>query len=234
MKADGRLSRGTTRKTLLLDAAVRIVAEFGANALTHRAVAKSAAVSLASVTYHFPSSEALRSATYEYAGSQIGRELARLVLETASNLEALPDICADFTARLVTDHRINTMTVFEMILAAGHDPQLSPVTKLLNERLARLLEPYLGSNAAAHRVGAAMRGLVLTALAINRPTSSKWLRSSVSDLIRRYRSVPPQQVANNSIPSQAIKEKNGTVPHTTQRARLDDRIRRVDPRRVPR
>lgn len=52
MKVDGRLSRGTTRDAL--DAAVRIVAEFGANALTHRAVAKSAQVSFASVTYHFP------------------------------------------------------------------------------------------------------------------------------------------------------------------------------------
>jgi DNA-binding transcriptional regulator YbjK len=42
MKADGRLSCGTTRKALLPDEAVRVVAEFGANALTHRAVAKSA------------------------------------------------------------------------------------------------------------------------------------------------------------------------------------------------
>jgi TetR/AcrR family transcriptional regulator, regulator of biofilm formation and stress response len=234
MKADGRLSRGTTRKTLLLDVAVRIVAEFGANALTHRAVAKSAQVSLASVTYHFPSSEALRSATYEYAGSRIGQEFARLVLETASNLEAIPDICADFMARLVTDHRINTMTVFEMIVAAGHDPQLSPVTRLLNERLAKLLEPYLGSNAAALTVGAAMQGLVLTALAIDRPNSRKWLRSSVSDLIRRYRIVPSQQAANSSISTQTKQEKHGAVAHANQRARLDDRIRRVNPRRVPR
>ena len=115
MKTDGRLSRGTTRKILLLDAAVRIVAEFGANALTHRAVAKSAQVSLASVTYHYPSSVALRSAAYEYAGARIGQEFARLVLETASNLDALPEICADFTARLLTENRIDTMTVFEQI-----------------------------------------------------------------------------------------------------------------------
>jgi TetR/AcrR family transcriptional regulator, regulator of biofilm formation and stress response len=214
MKADGRLSRGTTRKTLLLDAAVHVVAEFGAHALTHRAVAKGAQVSLASVTYHFPSSEALRSATYEYAGSRIGQELVRLVLETASNLEVLPDICADFAARLVTDHRIDTMTVFEMIVAAGHDPQLSPVTRLLNERVARLLVPYLGSKEAAQTVSAAMQGMVLTALAIDRPKSQEWLRSSVSDLIRRYRIVPSQQVANNSIPSKARQKKHGPHPHT--------------------
>jgi DNA-binding transcriptional regulator YbjK len=214
MQADGRLSRGATRKTLLLDAAARVVAESGANALTHRAVAKGAQVSLASVTYHFPSSEALRSATYEYAGSCIGQEFASLVLETASNLEALPDICADFTTRLVSDHRINTMTVFEMIVAAGHDPQLSPVTSILNERLAKLLKPYLGSKEAAHIVSAAIQGLVLTALAIDRPKSRRWLRSSVSDLIRRYRTVPPQRVANKSIPSKATQEKHGRHPHT--------------------
>jgi TetR/AcrR family transcriptional regulator, regulator of biofilm formation and stress response len=233
MKADGRLSRGTTRKALLLDAAVHIVAEFGATALTHRAVAKGAQVSLASVTYHFPSGEALRSATYEYAGSRIGQEFARLVLETASNLEALPDICADFTARLVTDHRINTMTVFEMIVAAGHDPQLSPVSRLLNDRLAKLLQPYLESKAAANTVSAAIQGLVLTALAIGRPNSRKWLRTSVSDLIRRYRIVPSRQAARGSTSTQTKQEKHGTVAHTNQRPRLDDRIRRVNRHRVP-
>jgi TetR/AcrR family transcriptional regulator, regulator of biofilm formation and stress response len=214
MRGDGRLSRGRTRKTLLLDAAVRIVAEFGANALTHRAVAKSAQVSLASVTYHFPSSAALRSATYEYAGSRIGQEFARLVLETTSSPEAIPDICAGFTARLVTDHRIDTMTVFEMIVAAGHDPQLSPVTRLLNGRLASLVEPCLGNNEAAHTVSAAIQGLVLTALAIDRPDSSNWLRSTVSDLIRRYRIAPSQKVANSSIGSPTEQEEHGTIAHT--------------------
>jgi DNA-binding transcriptional regulator YbjK len=79
MKADGHLSRGTARKALLLDAAVRIVAEFGTNALTHRAVAKSAQVSLASITYHFPSSEALRSAAL--ASARVSEAGSRNVLE---------------------------------------------------------------------------------------------------------------------------------------------------------
>ncbi|MEU9898634.1 TetR family transcriptional regulator [Streptomyces phaeochromogenes] len=40
---------------LLLDAAVRVVGEQGVGALTHRAVAAGAVVSLASVTCHYPS-----------------------------------------------------------------------------------------------------------------------------------------------------------------------------------
>jgi TetR/AcrR family transcriptional regulator, regulator of biofilm formation and stress response len=233
MKTDGRLSRGKARKTLLLDAAASIVAEFGANAVTHRAVANRAQVSLASVTYHFPSSHDLRSATYEYAGSRIGLEFAALV-KTISDIEALPNICAAFTARLVTDHRMNTITVFEMILAAGHDPQLRPVTGLLNERLARLLKPYLGSNAAANTVSAAIQGLVLTALAVDRPNTGTWLRRTVGDLIRRYRSGPSQQPANRAMSSKARQKKHGTIPHNNQRARLDDRLYRVNPRRVSR
>ena len=186
MKTDGRLSRGMTRKTKLLDASLSIVAESGANALTHRAVAKQAQVSLASVTYHFPSSDDLRRATFEYAGSRIGMQFVGLVKSTL-DIESLPEICAKFTVGLVTDHRTDTITVFEMILAAGHDPQLSPVTRLLNDRLAKLLKPYLRSNAAAKTVSAAIQGLVLTALAIDRPNRGSWLRSAVSDLIRRYR-----------------------------------------------
>jgi len=232
MKTDGRLSRGKIRKTLLLNAATRIVAELGSNALTHRAVAESAQVSLASVTYYFPSSHDLRSATYEYAGSQIGLEFSGLV-RTTSDIEALPNICADFTARLVTDHRINTITVFEMILAAGHDPQLRPVTGLLNKRLAKLLKPYLRSNAAAQTASAAIQGLVLTALAIDRPNTGNWLRGAVGDLIRRYRTGPPQQSANRLI-SPVRKEKHGTVPHGNQRARLDHSLHRVSPRRLSR
>jgi DNA-binding transcriptional regulator YbjK len=187
---DGRLSRGMARKTLLLDAAACIVAESGANALTHRAVAKQSKVSLASVTYHFPSSDDLRRATFEHAGSRIGLQFAGLV-DSSLDIEALPEICANFTAALVTDHRTDTITVFEMILAAGHDPQLSPVTSLLNDRLAKLLKPYLRSKAAAQTVSAAIQGLVLIALAIDRPNRGSWLRSAVSDLIRRYR-FPPE------------------------------------------
>jgi hypothetical protein len=94
----------------------------------------------------------------------------------------------DAAVRIVAEFGANALT--HRAVAAGHDPQLSPVTRLLNERLAKLLEPYLGSDAAAHTVSAAMQGLVLTAFAVDRPNSGKWLRSSVSDLIHRYRIVP--------------------------------------------
>ncbi|MEV6735804.1 TetR family transcriptional regulator [Streptomyces sp. NPDC051104] len=187
---DGRLARGDARRTLLLDAAVRIVGEQGVGALTHRAVAAAAAVSLASVTYHYPSIDDLRRATFEHAGSRIGLEFVGLSAHTAEEPDALPDLCGDFTAHLVTERRTDTIAVFEMILAAGHDPELGPVKGLLEQRLARLLTPYVGSEAAAFTVTAAMQGLVLTALALDRAGEPGRLRDAVSDLIRRYRATP--------------------------------------------
>ncbi len=187
---DGRLARGDARKMLLLDAAVRIVGEQGVGALTHRAAATGAAVSLASVTYHYASIDDLRRATFEHAGSRIGLEFADLIARTDAEPGALPDICGDFTAHLVTERRTDTIAVFEMILAAGHDRELGPVKRLLDQRLAQLLTPYVGSEAAAFTATAAMQGLVLTALGSDRARDPGWLRGAVSDLLRRYRAIP--------------------------------------------
>ncbi|MEZ0094821.1 TetR/AcrR family transcriptional regulator [Streptacidiphilus sp. EB129] len=190
--ADGRLARGEARRELLLDAAVRVVGEQGAGALTHRAVAAGAAVSLASVTYHYPSIDDLRRATFEHAGSRIGLEFRALVTRTAARPDALPALCGDFTAHLVTDRRTDAVAVFEMIIATGHDPDLGPVKGLLDRRLARLLEPYVGSQAAALTVTAALQGLVLTALTPDPARDPQWLRAAVTDLVRRYRATTPR------------------------------------------
>ncbi|MFF5009967.1 TetR/AcrR family transcriptional regulator [Streptomyces phaeochromogenes] len=180
----------------MLDAAVRVVGEQGVGALTHRAVAAGAVVSLASVTCHYPSIDDLRRATFGHAGPRIGLDFLTLVAQIAEEpgvphgLDALPDLCGDFTAHLVTERRTDTIAVFEMIVATGHDPELGPVKGLLDQRLARLLMPCVGLERAALTVTAAMQGLVLSALSSVAPDEARdpeRLRGAVIDLIRRYR-----------------------------------------------
>jgi DNA-binding transcriptional regulator YbjK len=190
MNTDGRLLRGEARRMLLLDASVRIVAGLGARALTHRAAAKAASVSLASVTYHFPSSADLRRATYEHAGSRLSLQFIEQIPPETAKLDTLPDICGAFAVQLLTKNRTDALTVFEMIVAASHDPELRPVTRLLNERFAARLEPYLGSIDAAIAVGTAMQGLILAAFTLDGSGQADWLRRAVSDLVRRYRVEP--------------------------------------------
>jgi DNA-binding transcriptional regulator YbjK len=189
---DGRHARGAARRTLVLDAAVRVVAGRGSSALTHRSAAAEAEVSIASVGYHFPSISELRRETLQHAGSSIGFELVDLLQSVSSSIDDTPEVCAAFAIRLVSERRIETAAVFELIVAAGHDPDLRPIVAFFNGQLAEVLTPYLGNRVRAAAVAAALQGLVLTNLATAISNEPHGIGNSVADLIRRYRSAEPR------------------------------------------
>jgi DNA-binding transcriptional regulator YbjK len=189
--SDGRLARGAARRTLLLDAAVRVVARDGSGSLTHRAVAAEAQVSIASVTYHFPSIGELRRETLQHAGSSIGLELADLVRAATARIDEVPEICARYAVRLVFERRVETVAVFELIVAAAHDEELRPVVAVYNGLLADLLTPYEGDQGRASTVAAAIQGILLVQLASAFPVDKARLTVAVADLIRRYRAKNP-------------------------------------------
>jgi TetR/AcrR family transcriptional regulator, regulator of biofilm formation and stress response len=192
--SDGRLARGAARRGLLLAAAVRVVARCGSGSLTHRAVAAEAQVSIASVTYHFPSIGELRRDTLEHAGSSIGLELADLVRAATTRVDDVPEICAEYAVRLVVERRVETAAVFELIIAAAHDEDLRPVVAVYNGMLANLLGPYAGGETRASTVGAAIQGLLLVQLSSPFPVNPTGLGGAVADLIRRYRGIQPATV----------------------------------------
>src|ERR1700722_4302796 len=66
--------RDSPRREALLEATLRIVADTGADAVTHRRVAEVAQLPLASTTYYFASKEELLTAALELAAE---RDLAR-------------------------------------------------------------------------------------------------------------------------------------------------------------
>ena len=67
--------RGAARRESLLQAVLKIVADVGADAVTHRRVAEVAGLPLASTTYWFDSKEHLLTAALELAAE---RDMARL------------------------------------------------------------------------------------------------------------------------------------------------------------
>jgi DNA-binding transcriptional regulator YbjK len=190
---DGRLARGSARRGLLLNAAVRVVAGTGFGSLTHRAVASEAKVSVASVTYHFPSIGELRRETLEHAGSSIGLELASLVLAASASVDDTPEICAAYAVRLVVERRVETAAVFELIVAAAHDDDLRPVVAVYHGMLADLLTPYEGDRGRAQTVAAAVQGLLLVQMVSPFPADPGTLGAAVADLIRRYRAHGPAE-----------------------------------------
>src|SRR3984957_17634136 len=82
--------RDSPRRETLLEATLRIVADTGADAVTHRRVAEVAQLPLASTTYYFASKEELLTAALALAAE---RDMAplRAIADDRRRLPASPD-----------------------------------------------------------------------------------------------------------------------------------------------
>jgi TetR/AcrR family transcriptional regulator, regulator of biofilm formation and stress response len=140
--------RGAARREALLEAVLKIVAETGPDAVTHRRVAEVAELPLASTTYWFDSKEHLLTAALELAAE---RDTARL-LEHAANAQrtGMDPLEAAVTA-IVTpvdtapqSERASLVATYRLLLEAARRPALQEVSRRWTEAylltLGRLLE----------------------------------------------------------------------------------------------
>ncbi|WP_441251936.1 TetR/AcrR family transcriptional regulator [Tardiphaga sp. 71_E8_N1_1] len=123
-------AKGLKRQSLLLDAALRIIARDGHYQLTLRNVGIEAKCGHAAVRYYFGSRDALMCAVSEFAGDYIARESHRII----PRLEAAAEDPSKF-ARIITRHNIEILikkrnmglVVFEMNFAAAREEYLRPI-----------------------------------------------------------------------------------------------------------
>jgi TetR/AcrR family transcriptional regulator, regulator of biofilm formation and stress response len=131
----------------ILDAAVRVVGEDGASALTHRRVAERAGVSLSATTYYFRSKAQILEQALFLASERELTELSVVhdlfdpavmtVEEWAARLARV--LAAETRGR----RRIMLLAQFEMDLYAARHPPLRAAVRELNARYAALIEPVL-------------------------------------------------------------------------------------------
>jgi DNA-binding transcriptional regulator YbjK len=139
--------RGTARRDALLDAVIRIVAEVGADAVTHRRVAEVADLPLASTTYWFESKEHLLTAALERAAE---RDIARLeaFLDQVSENPASP---LDLAVEAILEPgdetwqatRGSLVATFALLLEAARRPALRAVTRRWTEAYLEALAQLL-------------------------------------------------------------------------------------------
>jgi TetR/AcrR family transcriptional regulator, regulator of biofilm formation and stress response len=138
-----RQARGERRRDAILEAALRLIADQGVSAVTHRAIAAEAEVPLASTTYYFESlDELLEEALLLF----VNREAERLGL-LAERLEGL-DLPPLETAALFRAELETNVAQFELYLEASRRPRLSEVAR-------RCLDLYEGVAESALRASGA-------------------------------------------------------------------------------
>jgi DNA-binding transcriptional regulator YbjK len=181
------LPQAERRRRAILDAALRVIAAGGVDAVTHRRVAAEAEVPLGSTTYYFASREELLREAFRHYLAEVTVALASLgrehPIESASDIaEALTELARrEFTAPSLL------LAEYELILYAARDPVLAQdfnaYERGIEAQLAGPLE-RLGADRpvdAARTVIGLMRGFELERL--TRPDAS------VEDLRRRVETV---------------------------------------------
>jgi AcrR family transcriptional regulator len=158
----------------IVDATLEIIGERGLQAVTHRAVARQAGVSLGAISHHFPSREALLRETLRHAAALEVAHLERLALELQSrafDTEEWTQAMANALAHDLERHPVRHLAQYELLLACARDADLRELARAWREAHLRVAEVGLraaGSSspeAHAHLLTAAITGLMLKQLA---------------------------------------------------------------------
>lgn len=173
-----RPPRGEARRAHILEAALRIVAATGPDALTHRRVAEEAGVPLAATTYWFTSKEELVAEAYGLAAErdvmrirEVAEEVERDGLASGDDLAAR---VASLAAHELGD-RSGLIAGYALCLEAARRPALRDLSRTWTDGyvgLAATMLAAVGSvrpEADARLLVAALDGLLLDQLARDVP-----------------------------------------------------------------
>jgi DNA-binding transcriptional regulator YbjK len=162
--------RGAARRDAILRAAIDLVGEEGPDALTHRAVAERAGVSVSATTYWFSSKEEIfREAVALAAGEEVER-FERLVLDLAPRHVAPSEWAREVSAALAADVQADParpIALYEFLLEAAREPALREEVERWEQAQLRLAAAGLRAAGSddpetdAHVVVATVTGLIL-------------------------------------------------------------------------
>jgi hypothetical protein len=93
---------------------------------------------------------------------------------------------SDLAVLMVTDLRAETLTTYELMLAASRDPELRPLALALTDRIADLLEAVTGDRYRAKAASIALLGNVLAGLATGADHDLPALRADIGHLIENF------------------------------------------------
>ena len=173
----GPTDRG--RRDRIAKAAVAVVAERGLEGLTHRAVAKAAAVPLGSTTYHFSDREEMLEAAMSEAAAETRRKIEAWAAAIGEG-EDLVEALADLLVRETSDGREMNVVAYELYLAALKRPALRPAAARWSANLRLAIERFADSLTAAS-LAAAAEGILVISLASGGPVD----RQHATEILRR-------------------------------------------------
>jgi DNA-binding transcriptional regulator YbjK len=144
----GERPQGNARRLLLLQTTLRLIADDGIDAVSHRSVAEAAGVPLGSTTYWFSSrQDMLRQALEHFARLEIEtlRERLGAVLGRRLSRKRLVDEFTDLLAPQLGQARWRTVAQYALLNEAARQPELEPICREWTEAWQEALLEVFGS-----------------------------------------------------------------------------------------
>src|ERR1035438_8181078 len=129
----GREARGRASRAALIDAAVAVIGARGVEAVTHRAVAARAGLSVGMVNYHFATRDALLAATYVTLSAGNADEIAALARDVIDRGESVDEVMADHFELMLTARRTVQSALFQLLLFAARQAIEDDLPELAGE-----------------------------------------------------------------------------------------------------
>lgn len=188
--AAGRPPRGEARRALILEAALRVLGEEGAGAVTHRRVAAEAGLPVAATTYWFASKDELLAESYRLAAD---RDIARMrQLSTTYAERARTDLAGaltDLLAADLADSRTALLAAYSLWIEAARRPSLRGIEQEWTHAYVAVVEGVLRDAGSPHPqtdaklLVATLDGLLLAELALDHPDPAVALRPQLERLV---------------------------------------------------
>jgi DNA-binding transcriptional regulator YbjK len=192
-----RPPRGEARRGLIVEAALRVVGEEGAGALTHRRVAAEAGLPLAATTYWFASKDELLAEAYRLAADRDiarMRDLARTYVDRAAT-----DLAAALTELLTAElaaGRTSLIASYALWIEAARRPALRAIEHEWTTAYVNLVQDILRAAGSPHPATdaqllvATLDGLLLQQLATDDADPDTQLRPQLDRLVAALLRVP--------------------------------------------
>ena len=137
------LRKGERSRLAILEAALRVIAREGVEAVTHRSVAREAGISHGSTTYHFASRDEIVLEAFRHYIDSVDRDIAAaLAGEGGEGAADLVDVLVAFARREFED-RERVAAEYELTIYAARSPGLNAAYRAWRGDLLQQLERAL-------------------------------------------------------------------------------------------
>lgn len=168
------------RMSLLLDAAVHVVAEHGLRGLTHRAVDRQAGLPEGSCSAYLRTREALVDGVTAYVAERVTAHCRELAVELETSAADDDRAAATVTRSILrwVDEREILVTRLELTIQASREPRIAATMTALRQELVAVVAGILtargapGGAATAETLVASIDGILVGAL-LRPPTQRK-------------------------------------------------------------